>query len=374
MRILITGDFCPLHRAKTVLEERNITDVFDGTLYTLIRDADFSITNLEAPLVEEGVPIIKTGPCLKLSESMSEILRAIGFNVVTLANNHIMDYGASGLRRTLDLLSQREIRHVGAGEIGREFDVIYLDGDGLRIAIVNCCENEWSTDEFDSCRANGLSEVSMFYSIRKAKMNADKVIVIHHGGHEYFTLPSPRMKRMFRYFVDCGADVVVNHHTHCLSGYELYCDRPIYYSLGNFVFDDPSRRNDVWNYGAALLLDIQPEEVSHRLIFFEQFNVHPTVAVIERERLPFDLDLVNGIIADDERLTVEFQKFIRKRSSLYKVFLEPLNSRLYSALFSRGFLPSLWSKKKKMFLKNLLSCESHREVVQTILKEDASNS
>jgi poly-gamma-glutamate capsule biosynthesis protein CapA/YwtB (metallophosphatase superfamily) len=67
--------------------------------------------------------------------------------------------------------------------------------------------------------------------IKEAKATHDKVIVIVHGGHEYYNLPSPRMQKQYRFYADQGADFVVGHHTHCISGYEVYNGVPIYYSL-----------------------------------------------------------------------------------------------------------------------------------------------
>ena len=73
--------------------------------------------------------------------------------------------------------------------------------------------------------------------IQIAKEDNDLVIVIVHGGREHYQLPTPKQRERFRFYADAGADFVVGHHTHCYSGYEIYKGKPIFYSLGNFIFD-----------------------------------------------------------------------------------------------------------------------------------------
>src|SRR5690606_16683331 len=89
--------------------------------------------------------------------------------------------------------------------------------------------------------------------IKREKQISDKVIVIVHGGHEYYNLPSPRMVKQYRFYAENGADLVVGHHTHCISGHETYNGVPIFYSLGNFLFTKPSRHQSWYN---GLVLEI----------------------------------------------------------------------------------------------------------------------
>ena len=249
MEILITGDYCPQQRAKDVLSNSHVL----GGLQELIKNADLTITNLECPLTDSVEVIQKTGPCLKALPKQAEYLKQHGFDLVTLANNHIMDYRDQGLKDTIDALKANEIEFVGAGKADKEIDVIYRKKGDLHVAILNFCENEWSTQEKEGYKANGFSEIEAFYSIKRAKANADHVMVIHHGGHEMYNLPSPGLKKTLRYLVDCGANVVINHHTHCISGHERYRETPIFYSLGNFVFEIQSREI-LWNYGMLVRL------------------------------------------------------------------------------------------------------------------------
>ena len=107
-----------------------------------------------------------------------------------------------------------------------------VKGD-VNIAVLNFAENEWSTASSDKPGANPINPISNFNSINITKESVDIVIVITHGGHEMYRLPSPRMKELYRFYIDAGADIVINHHTHCTSGYEKYNGKFIFYSIGN---------------------------------------------------------------------------------------------------------------------------------------------
>lgn len=368
MEVLITGDFCPIHRAASAVQG----DIF-GNFRDVISKADLTITNLECPLTEHSKPMKKTGPALKAAAQNAAVLKENGINMVTLANNHIMDYGSRGLTDTISALEEKGISYIGAGKADSKIDVAYKTFDGITVAFVNLCENEWSTQEQEGYKANGFSEIGAFYSIRQARQNADHVIVIHHGGHENYNLPGPRLKAALRFFVDCGADAVINHHTHCISGHEVYNGKPVFYSIGNFVFDNPAERNSAWNYGMAVLLKFTKDSLEYTPYFFEQFNEQPGLRLIEEFELPYKISEINRIIQDDNLLEENFRAFVKQKSKMYNTYLEPVRSRYYNALKNRGILPSLWNKTKRYYLKNLISCESHREVVQEILKNETSH-
>lgn len=369
MKILITGDFCPINRGGETLENGSLFE----SLKDIISEADLRITNLECPLTDCKTSIPKTGPALKSSPKYASMLKRGGFNMVTLANNHIMDYGGEGLKDTIDELIKSDIDFIGAGSADGEIDVLYKEHDGLKVAIVNLCENEWSTQEMNGYKANGFSEISAFYSLKKARENADKVIVIHHGGHEMYNFPSPRMKRVFRYFIDCGADAVINHHTHCVGGYEVYNGNPIFYSLGNFVFDKADKQNSLWNYGMAVVLTLKKDFINFEVHYFNQFSEEPTLTLVEESDLPYNLEEINRIIGDDILIEEKFHKFMLNSSKMYNSYLEPIRSKHYLALKNRGFLPSIWNKRKRLYLQNLIKCESHREVIIKMLENENSH-
>lgn len=102
---------------------------------------------------------------------------------------------------------------------------------------------------------------------------------LYHGGKEHYQLPTPRMQKDYRFFVDAGADVVINHHQHCYSGYEQYNDKYIFYGLGNFCFES-TLRNSIWNEGYMLKLKFE-DIISFELIPYVQCDDKAGVFIMQ---------------------------------------------------------------------------------------------
>lgn len=368
--LLITGDFYGGGRIDSLIRNGNYEAVFNNLL-SISQKVDIAITNLESPLTDSNKPMLKTGPNIKASPSVAKALKFAGFNLVTLANNHIMDYGPKGLQDTMNYLDKEGIEHCGAGmNLAEASSVFYKDIGGKRLAFINMTENEWSVTNGSQPGANPLNLVTNFYSIQEANQNSDFVFVIVHGGHEHYNLPSPRMKKTFRYFVDAGADTVISHHTHCYSGFEVYKEKPVFYSLGNFLFDLQGMINKPWNRGLVIKFTLN-SKLGFEIIPINQCNEIPGVNLIdekEKQTLIYDINKLNQIILDDSFLEYEFKKYCDTVKELYSSYLEPHSFRILHNLRKWRVIPSFLNTRKKLLLKNLISCEAHRDVVTEILK------
>lgn len=214
----------------------------------------------------------------------------------------------------------------------------------------------------------------MYYAIRDARTKADFIVVIVHGGSEYYQLPSPRMQETYRFFVDAGADAVVNHHQHCYSGYEIYNGKPIFYGLGNFCFDWEGKRNQQWNY--SLLLELYLEDnISFKLIPVLQCNEDPKVVPLfaeEAEKVMRMIESFNRVILDSTQLRSRFSEFVKTRFADIRIAFSPYTNRFLKALCNRRLLPSFISKKKKLLLYNYIECQSHCDVITEYLTEALS--
>ena len=228
------------------------------------------------------------------------------------------------------------------------------------MAIINCCEHEFSIATETSGGSNPLNPIQQYYAIQEARAKADYVLVIVHGGHEHWQLPSPRMVETYRFFVDAGADAVVNHHQHCYSGYELYHGKPVFYGLGNFCFDSPNHRNDFWNEGYMLMLHFG-DDMKYELIPYRQCAEEPKVALIERDSFDSSIRDLNNIIENATKLEEETEKYYALSANQCSNIFEPIRNRYYLACKLRGWLPSLISKERKLHAKNLINCEAHRD-------------
>ena len=370
MKLLIAGDFCPYDRIVTAFENENYGSVLSGVqLITSI--VDYSIVNLECPVFSSDAnPIKKHGPSLRCSAKGIDALKYAGFDCVTLANNHFRDYGDTGVKETLDALGSKGIEHVGGGINFEDASrVLYKEIAAQRLAIINCCENEFSIATENRGGSNPLNPLRQFRDIQEAKQKADYVVVIVHGGHEQYPLPSPRMVETYRFFVEVGADVVVNHHQHCYSGYEVYNDRPIFYGLGNFCFDNPENRSGGWTEGYAVTIDFS-DTIQFSLLPYQQCAEKPEVVLLPRHSFDDRLDELNAIIANPIRLKETIEKYYAGCATIYSSVFEPFYNRYYIAARIRGLLPSFISRKRKLAAQNYVCCEAHRDKLIWWLNHD----
>lgn len=370
MKILITGD---LFIDENVYQIRTCNASSDQ-IRSLTSSCDFSITNLEAPLTISQNKILKTGPHLKSNPDHAHLLTELGFNTCTLANNHVLDFGADGVDQTIENLNTLKLLHVGANQNGKEKTPLILKKQYEEdVVIINFCENEWSTDKNQPFRANSFNELEAYYQILKAKDLSKNVIIIYHGGNEHYAFPSPRIKKLFRFFVDVGASAVICHHSHVASGWEVYKGAPIFFSLGNFLFKNSKQNNDTWHEGLAVVLNFE-SVLSFECIHFEQMQNSHFFELVDTNEIKEKFSVINQKIQDDEFIKLEFNKFVEANTSMYNSFLLPFENRILVAFINRGFLPNPWTNRKKRFLKNMLTCESHRDVTEQILSNEISNS
>lgn len=372
VNILITGDFYGGGRTNDLILKGDYQSIFNDFL-PFIKESDVAITNLEAPLSNYNKAIQKTGPAIKALPKTAKGLKYAGFNLLTLANNHIMDFGAQGLNDTLKELEKEEIENLGAGKNFEDAQKTFLkEIKGLKLAFLNFAENEWATTQGNEPGANPLNPVSNFYSIKEAKEKADFVFVIVHGGYEMYSLPSPRIKETYRFFIEAGASAVIGHHTHVMSGYEVYKNCPIFYSLGNFVFDNPKNKDPRWNKGIAVQFSTSDEKLSFEVIPYSQNEEKPGIHLLleaEKAQVEAELKRLNEVILDDKKLEEEFEKYCQKVGKLYDYYLEPHSNKYLSFLQRKKILPSFLSKKKRLLFKNLIRCEAHRDVVLKIIQK-----
>lgn len=364
MRVLIAGDFCPRDRVAEKFEQGDYESVF-GEVKGIISEADYSIVNFECPVTKgKEKPILKQGPNLRCSEKGMEAVKWAGFNCVTLANNHFLDYGKEGVEHTLAACEKYGIETVGGGiNLQNASKILYKEIEGKILAIANCCEHEFSIASEETAGANPLNPIQQYYAIKEAKEKTDYVLVIVHGGHELHQLPSPRMQEIYRFFIDAGADAVINGHQHCFSGYEVYKGKPIFYGLGNFCMDkSPIRVNEPWNYGYMVRLSINDGNIVFDIIPYEQCGEIPSVRLL-KNRIVFDarMNELNKVIVSTEALKKATDDYYKSTENKFIVAHEPYTNIWLKKLFSLHLLPSLMSKKRLLNILNFVECESQRD-------------
>ena len=371
MKLLIAGDFVPRCRIATKIEQEDFT--FLEEVQSLIRSVDYSIVNLESPVViRESKPIEKTGPSLCCTDKAIECISHAGFNCVTLANNHFRDYGQTGVEDTINTCQKYGIDYVGGGRTQSEAKrTLFVCVGGETVAIINACEHEWSIASEDCGGSNLLDVITICHSIRIAKQQADYVLLIIHGGTEHYNLPTPRMKYTYRFFVEQGADAVINHHQHCYSGYEMYHNKPIIYGIGNFCFDKPVPGDDKsWEEGYLVKIQLA-DSICISLHPFVQCDENRAFVHLKSNQEEF-LDTIlrlNEIISDDKQLNDSFNRLAKNGSDILYSLLAPYSSSFMQSLFSKKVLPSFVTKNRLMRLLAFIQCDSHRDILLTGLKQ-----
>ena len=369
MKVIVAGDFAPQFRVADLLRTERYSEVFPENLTNLIKSADFSFLNFECPIASPSFkPILKCGSNLKSDMTMIEAIKYLGFKGVTLANNHISDFGADGIYKTISSCTEAGIEVVGCGKDTKEAEKnLYINFGDEVLAVINCCEHEFSIASSSRSGANHLNPIKQYYAIHEAKSKADYVLVIVHGGHEYCQMPSLRMQETYRFFIDAGADIVVNHHQHCYSGYENYKGKSIFYGLGNFCFDDPSLADSKgWTEGYMLEIDFA-KKTTCCIHPYVQCGSHPSVQLLSQDSFNDAIRNINKIISDSNQLEDYMSSYYQQSQKTVSSFIEPFQNRWVKAAQRRKLMPSFIFKSWIPFLYNVIFCESHRDKLEYYL-------
>lgn len=206
-----------------------------------LKSGDIVFGNLENPITP-GREIMMPEMTLRADPGSETALRDAGFTMLSLANNHLLNFGARGLLDTLRYLDNAGIGHAGAGETEEEaFAAKFIDVKGLRLAFLAFTDPALVPDPYLAGAGRPgvafLDREKMAAAVQGAKEKADFVVVSIHAGTEYEPLPDQAQMRFARQAVDAGADLVLGHHPHVVQKVEKYKGKYIFYSLGNLVFD-----------------------------------------------------------------------------------------------------------------------------------------
>jgi len=229
------------------LEKRGYPFFFKE-LQSELAQADINLANLESPLARSGIEYTAKKFRFRGSPAIAPALRAAGFNIVTLANNHSMDFGWPALAETLQHLDNAGIARIGAGKNLREARrAVFFNVRGKRIAFLGYSLTqpiEFFADTKRPGTAPGYTHL-ITADVAKARTQADFVIVSLHWGREAVFMPLDYQRKTAHQTIEAGADVIIGHHPHVLQGIERYGKGVIFYSLGNFAFASRSATADV---------------------------------------------------------------------------------------------------------------------------------
>ncbi len=367
--MLIGADVVPMPDAYEMLR-REPAKLLDPPLLSRWQSADLRVVNLECPLYDGNSPIAKCGMHLSAPESCALGFAALGLDAAAMANNHILDHGAAGLSATLRALSDAGIPAFGAGENAAAADKpLFLSKNGLRIGLYAVCEHEFSCASPDRPGANELDELALSDRIRDIRRDCDRLVVLYHGGREYYPYPSPRLQARCRKMIACGADAVLCQHSHCIGSCETYLERPIVYGQGNFLFD----MDDKPCFETGLVVQLLFTDKGVQAEYLPVYRANHGAALAQgalRDEILGGFSARSAEIAVPGFVTERYRAYAAEyREKMLKVFLSGHPAlRLLCRLYGRR--PTrVYSKAALLAIRNTVACESLNELVEAGLAE-----
>lgn len=374
MSIVIGADLVPTKSNVELFEKGDIDTLIGSELKDIILNADYRIFNLEIPLTDESNPIKKCGPNLIASTTCISAYQTMNIDLLTLANNHILDQGKKGLDSSIETLKKAGISYVGVGDSIKDASKPkIISCNGKKIGIYACVEHEFTVATEKDSGANPIDLLETPDHILELKKQCDYVIVLYHGGKEQYRYPSPNLQKTCRKLVEKGADLVLCQHSHCIGCKEEYLQGTIVYGQGNFLFDD--EENEYWQTSLLIKLseDFKIEYIplkkngnTVRLAkgdegknILEQFNLR------SKEILnPMKVYQHYGELADQYKNHYLFSVMKIKRGLLYRII-----NKLTKGSLDKNIINKAFNSMYRYELENYVECEAHRELLLNILKK-----
>ncbi len=312
--VIATGDLMMTSRVKEFVDSEGVHYPFLQT-GRLLQAADIAVSNLEAPFTLSGTPFKKKFIFRTPPHYITGICSA-GIDLLTLANNHILDYGVEGLQSTLALLDKYALHHCGAGMNRNEAEapaIVKVRNKSIAFLAFSLTypEEFWSGDSKPGTAFPHKTRLAN--QIHSLKHTYDYVIISFHWGAERMTYPKYYQKMYAHLAIDSGADAVIGHHPHVLQGLEIYKNKLIAYSLGNYVFGSYSNTVDysvllkIWfDENGGLMAVLYPVDVNNYRVSFQ-----PTL--LGSEKKDAVIDYLNKLSKplNDEKLIIHSNGSIR---------------------------------------------------------------
>ncbi|MGN0316377.1 MAG: CapA family protein [Lachnospira sp.] len=256
--IVFAGDLCFAYQFLNHYPTGGINSIFSSEMLKELNDADIFMANQEFPFSTRGTPWPEKKYTFRVDPKYVSALKEMGVDIVTLANNHTLDYGAEALYDTFDVLDDAGIIYSGAGDsLERASRLEIIEVNGKKFGFLSASRvipvGSWNIENNSPGMFCTYDPSKLIAAIKDAKTKCDFVSVYVHWGLEYKETPESYQVSMAKQFAEAGADVIIGSHSHCLQGIEYFGDTPVFYSLGNFIFHDTIEKT------AAVKVIISPE-------------------------------------------------------------------------------------------------------------------
>lgn len=353
--ILIGADIVPTEPNIALFESGEAEKILTGGLYEVFKSADYKIFNLECPLSDISEPILKSGPNLMASRASINGYRAMGIDLLCLANNHTLDQGKAAFADTVANLKENGFSYIGGGLTYEEVHKPHtFTLGGLKFGVINFCEHEFSWFEDYGIGANGFDPLYSLDEVSELKNECDYVIALYHGGREHYRYPSPELSRICRRIAEKGADLVICQHTHCVGAGENWGSCEIIYGQGNTVF---SREGvaECWDTSILVRLSVKDGKVSLGFIPIERTDIGAKISD--------NPEILDGYKKRSEE--------IKKPGAIKEIYLNFVRENADVAIGHLSYFSEATNKgtRRGAACRNIINCSPHREMLVTYLTE-----
>jgi poly-gamma-glutamate synthesis protein (capsule biosynthesis protein) len=239
--MVFAGDIYMSNYIVNKYNSEKIDGILSSDLQTEFKDATIAMVNQEFTFSNGGTPMDNKQFTFRVDPKYVQIFQDMSLDIVTLANNHTLDYGITALQDSFQTLSNADIQYVGAGNNLEEAKVAnYFDVNNKKVAILGASRvipvPDWNAGREKPGMLTTYDPTYLLEEIKIAKEQSDYVVVYVHWGLEKKDKPEEYQRGLAKQYIDAGADIVIGSHPHVLQGIEYYNGKPIVYSLGNFMF------------------------------------------------------------------------------------------------------------------------------------------
>ena len=366
LSINVFGDFCVSQAADLH---------FADDLRQMLQKESLNVVNVEAPVrLGAATGIEKVGPWLSHDEGMPCTLEKHGFNVITMANNHAMDFGAESLLHTISLFKNSTV--VGAGAWDEAYKVKCVEIEGKKIGFLGLTHNEFGVLDGECHQKAGTAWMlhpCVSRLIVSAKKDVDYLFVLPHAGVEHEAYPLPELRTLYREFVELGADGVFASHPHIPQGWEFYREKPIFYSLGNFCLDPVEKRDRPFlKYGLLISLSIQDSKIDVNVHYTKYDHERKTAGLTTDEFIVKHIEQVNEVMQDEKRYLAEVDAYCERiLAESWVSFARSGYFEYDTKRFVKQIVRNMLGKQEKPnpnYLINTMRCESHRWAILRALQ------
>lgn len=239
--LIFVGDVLFDAAFRDCYDKAGIDGVVTPGLQQELRAADIFMINHEFPFSDRGTPMEDKQFTFRCSPSYVKALEELGVDIVTLANNHTLDYGRDALSDTMETLENAGILYVGAGETKERAESLQvIEKNGVRFGFLAATRVvpvvEWKVSVQTPGLFDCYDDTRLVELVRQAKNQCDFLVVYPHWGVERSKIPEDYQTQIASRCVEAGADLIVGAHSHCLQSVEYIGNAPVFYSMGNFIF------------------------------------------------------------------------------------------------------------------------------------------